>query len=130
LLVPVISFRLVPPESAKSISDVQLTGVPATLTNRTFGIRVLIASDLFNKDPVQVRIVLISDGEQVGHTGMVVGAELDHTTGCVKITRGTEASIGLMLTRDNCSTVRIVVQDPVTDAVLYQTVELPVKLVM
>jgi hypothetical protein len=34
----------------------------------------------------------------------------------------------LMLTRDDCRTVRVVVQDPATDAVLEQSEELPVRL--
>jgi hypothetical protein len=34
----------------------------------------------------------------------------------------------MMLTRDDCTSVRVVVLDPVTDAVLDQSDELPVKL--
>ena len=33
-----------------------------------------------------------------------------------------------MLTRDDCKTVRVVVQDPATDAVLDHSDELPVRL--
>jgi hypothetical protein len=49
-------------------------------------------------------------------------------TGILRIEQGKEASVGLMLTRDDCRTVRVVVQDPATDAVLEQSEELPVRL--
>ena len=59
---------------------------------------------------------------------MVVGADLDRDTGIVTMQPGTEASVGIMLTRDDCKSVRLVVQDPATDAVLGQSDEIPVRL--
>jgi hypothetical protein len=72
--------------------------------------------------------VLLSGAEQVGQAGMVVGADLHRDTGIVTIQPGAEASVGLMLIRDDCSSVRLVVQDPSTDAVLGQSEEIPVRL--
>jgi hypothetical protein len=59
---------------------------------------------------------------------MAVGAAFDRATGILRVKPGSEASVGLMLTRDDCETVRIVVLDPSTDAVLDQSADLPVKL--
>ena len=59
---------------------------------------------------------------------MVISADFDRATGIIQVQPGTEASVGLMLTRDDCQKVRIIVQDPATDAVLDQSDELPVKL--
>ena len=59
---------------------------------------------------------------------MALDAEFDRTTGVLHAAPGTEVTVGLMLTRDDCQTVRVVVQDPATDAVLDQSEELPVKL--
>ena len=97
-------------------------------TNRTFGVRVQLIADLFQTEPVALRVVLVSGGEEVGQTGMTLNAEFDRATGILRVEPGTEANVGLMLTRDDCKTVRVVVQDPVTDAVLDQSEELPVKL--
>ena len=43
------------------------------------------------------------------------------TAGIVTLQPGTEASVGVMLTREDCKSVRLVVQDPATDAVLGQS---------
>ena len=41
---------------------------------------------------------------------------------------GTEASVGMMLVREDIASVRVVVQDSATDAVLTQSDEIPLKL--
>lgn len=128
LLVPVVSFRAAERETGKSAMKVKLDGVPDSITNRTFGVRVLIQSNLFANEAVPLRITLLSGGEQVGQAGMVVNAELDRATGHVKASPGVEASVGMMLTRDDCQSVRIVVQEPTTDAVLAESKDLPVNL--
>jgi hypothetical protein len=109
-------------------SLVQLGGTPERITNRTFGIRVLAPADLFAAEVVEVRVVITVGGEQAGQTGMAVSAELDRTAGVLRLKPGTEASVGLMLTREDCATVRIVVMDPNTDAVIDQSDEIPVSL--
>ena len=129
LVIPVVSLRI-PSRGNRAPTDktAQLLGVPAEITNRTFGIRLLVAGDLFLSDPVAVRVVIISGNEQVGQSGMAVGGDLDRTSGVLQINRNSEASVGMMLTRDDCDCVRVVVLDPATDAVMDQSDELPVKL--
>ena len=107
---------------------VRLAGLPEAVTNRTFGIRLLLDAGLFQTESIGVRIVLVSGGEEVGQAGMAVNAELDRVTGILRVEPGNEASVGVMLTRDDCKTVRVVAQDPATDAVLDQSDELPVRL--
>lgn len=128
MLVPVISLRF--PASVEEMSslEIALEDCPHTLTNRTFGVKVAVASDLFQQEPVILRLILLSGGEQVGQTGMAIDADFDRTTGCVAVKPGTTASIGLMLIRDDCETVQIVVQDPKTDAVLAQSADISVNL--
>ncbi len=128
IVVPVITLRAPSSEApAETAIVARLAGVPEAITNRTFGVRVHVA-DLFRTEPVALRVVLVSRGEEVGQTGMAMGGELDRETGILRIEPGNEASVGLMLTRDDCKTVRVVVQDPATDAVLDESKELPVKL--
>lgn len=129
LVIPVVTLRL---PSAKAGTEggvlVELSDVPDAITNRTFGVRVRLVADLFQTEPVPLRVVLVSGGEEVGQAGMALNAELDRVTGIVRVEHGKDASVGLMLTRDDCESVRVVVQDPATDTVLTQSDELPVKL--
>ena len=115
-------------QSLQNDKIAQLFGVPDKLTNRTFGVRVLVVAELFTTDPIALRVVLVSGSEQVGQTGMAIGADFDRTSGVLHMKPGAEVSVGLMLTRDDRKSVRVVVQDPATDAVLDQSDEIPVNL--
>ena len=132
LVIPVLSLRIPSQSSAAGAAgaDLQLYGLPEAVTNRTFGVRLLLAGDLFEAAEVPMRVVLLADGEQVGQAGMAIGARLDRDTGLLYVTRNTEASVGLMLLRDDCTSVRVVVVDPLTDAELAQSSALPVSLAM
>lgn len=129
MVIPVISLRM-PSRGVSQPSGkvAQLVGAPDKLTNRTVGVRVLAVADLFKNEPVAMRVILVSGSEQVGQTGMAQDAEFDRTSGVVRVAPGTTATVGLMLTREGCTTVRIVIQDPATDAVLAQSDEIPVQL--
>lgn len=133
VVIPVLSLRI-PRRDTKVATEkvAQLRGVPHRLTNRTFGVRVLLAEQFSlgaDVDPTAtIRVVLMAKGEQVGQAGMAIGADLERTTGVLHVEPGGEANVGMMLTRDDCTAVRIVVLDPATDAVLDQSDEIPVKL--
>jgi PglZ domain-containing protein len=127
LLIPVISFRATSNDGHAAGVKVTLEGLPAAITNRIFSVRVTVAADLFSTDLAPLRIVLMAEGEQAGQAEMAVNAEFDRQTGCVKLKPGVEASVGIMLTLEKCPTVKVVVLDPATDAVLGQSPELPVK---
>ena len=129
IVVPVVTLRLptaAPAERAAVV--VQLTDVPESVTNRTIGVRLILSAELFRTEPISLRVVLVSGGEEVGRAGMALDAEFDRTTGVLKTSPGSAVTVGLMLTRDDCDKVRVVVQDPTTDVVLDQSNELPVKL--
>ena len=130
LVIPVLSLRIPSQSGAAGAAgaDLQLAGLPEAITNRTFGVRLLLAGDLFAAAEVALRVVLLADGEQVGQAGMAIGARLERDTGLLHVAPNTEASVGLMLLRDDCSSVRVVVVDPLTDAVLSQSAALPVSL--
>jgi hypothetical protein len=126
MVIPVLSFRIRGSEPSPPIDVIHLDGVPDAITNRAFSVNLTLA--VLTTEPASFRLVLLSGGEQVGEAGMAVGAELDRDTGIVTMQPGTEASVGVMLTREDSETVRIVVQDPATDAVLGQSDEIPVRL--
>ena len=133
-IIPVVTLRL-----SKDAPDVrlgptvELTDVPKTVTNRTIGIRVTVSGDLFQTDLLALRAMLVSSagttsGEVVGEAGMALGTQFDRRTGVLKAASGDEFTVALMLTRDDCEVIRVVVLDPDTDAVLVQSDDLPVKL--
>ena len=129
LVIPVVSLRIPLRDSKMPTGKVaQLRGVPDKITNRTFGVRVLVVGDLFTNEPVALRVVLVSGNEQVGQAGIAIGGDLDRSSGILHVSPNSDANVGMMLTRDDCTSVRVVVLDPATDAVLDQSDELPVKL--
>jgi len=129
LLVPVVSLRI-PSEKSQPAGEetVQLLGLPDAVTNRTLQVQVAVGSSLFGEESIALRVIFLSGGEQVGQAGMAVGADLDRASGVIQAKSGTQAEVVLLLTRDDCSTVRVVALDPATDTVLAQSGDLPVKL--
>jgi hypothetical protein len=128
LIVPVLSITMEQSSGGPgSGAKVQLHDVPEKITNRTIGVRVELASDLFS-GPQWVRVVLLDQAEQVGEAGMVQGATIDPRTKRIQLTPGQPATVGLMLSRDDCKTVKLVVLDAETEAVLAQSKNLTVSL--
>ena len=136
MVVPVLSLRIPSAKiAAEAGAPAALEGYPAVVTNRTFGLRLTVHKrDLFTEGPVPVRLVLVAGGQEVGRPGMAVDKELDRATGTVSADFGEEINVAMILTSDRLSSgdgvtnLRIVAQDPATDAVLGQSEELPVKL--
>ena len=129
LVIPVLSLRI-PPKESKAATDtvVQLHGLPDRITNRTFGVRIVTIADIFVSGKIALRVILVSGNEQVGQAGIAIDGDLDRSSGVLSMSPNSEASVGMMLTRDDCSTVRVVVLDPATDAILDQSDELSVNL--
>ena len=89
---------------------------------------MLAEAGLFSSEAVTVRVSLVSGAEQLGTPGMAMDAELDSTTGIVRLTPGTPARVGFLLPRQDVPFVQIVLQDPTTDALIAQSDEIPVNL--
>lgn len=88
-----------------------------------------LTGNLFT-EATTVRPVLLAGSEQVGYAGMADKGDFDRATGCVTLQPGVEVHVGMMLTRDEIPRVRVVMQNPLTDAVLGQTDEIRVELGM
>lgn len=128
MVVPVLSITMPATVSAAGPeAKVRLHDVPEKITNRTVGVRVELAPDLF-AEPHWVRVVLLHQSEQVGEAGMVQGATLDPRTKRVQLTPGQIAVVGLMLSREDCKSVKLVVLDAETEAILAQSKTLNVSL--
>ncbi len=129
MLVPVLVARMVRRETTQaSLAEITLSKVPDKITNRTLGVTVCAAGNLFSDEPIVVRPVLLYGGVQVGEAGMALDADFDQRTRCVGLKPGTAASVAMILQNEDCEKLRIVVLDPKTDRVLAQSDEVPVKL--
>ena len=131
MVVPVISFRMATRTAPEAeAAGVRLTGYPEQLTNRTFGLQVELLPGLFTQDEVPVRLILLAEGQEVGRAGMAIDAKFDGVRGVVHLSPGKQISVGMMLTRDEFSKIRIIAQSPDTDAVMAQSNDITVKLGM
>jgi PglZ domain len=127
IVIPIITFRssAVPADAGDS-AELAVTSVPAAITNRMFSVKLSYASLLATDMPVMP--ILVHDDRQVGSVGMVLDGER-LASGAVAIRPGTEATLGFQLDDDSVESLRIVVLDPATDAVLYRSAaDIPVDL--
>jgi len=132
LVIPVLTIRMKAPRPGRSAAGpVTVTGLPDAVTNRIFSVTIHLDGknlSLFSAELV-VRPLLISSGKQVGGVGMAIDAELDRATGCVKVQPGKPVTVAFLLSDETVPSLRIVVQDPTTDAELYRSPnDIPVRL--
>ena len=127
-VIPVITFRM-PTGEAKTASTESaiLLDAPDKVTNRLFPVRFLVQS-LLAEESVPVRLLLIHEGLEAGAARMATGAQFNDATGVIRVAANTEVSAVVMLADDKCPSVKILLQDVRTDAVLAQSEEIPVKL--
>ncbi len=130
LVIPVLTVRMKSrPSGRPTAGPVSVTNLPGEVTNRIFSITVELKAapmSLF-ESTMLVRPLLVSQGRQVGVTGVAVGAKLED--GCVRLPASKLVTIGFLLADDSAKTLRIVVQDPDTDAELYRSpADIPVRL--
>jgi hypothetical protein len=127
LLVPVVMVRSEAGDSkGRAASMITASGLPDAVTNRIF--TVDFQADLASGG-LTVRPMLTSAGKQVGSAGMAIGAELDRTTGSVRLDPGKIVTIGFLLTDENVPSLRVVVLHAATDAELYRSPgDIPVRL--
>lgn len=133
LLVPVMTFRMEPRRATARAEKglVSASGLPTTVTNRIFSVVLEVGGSnlsLLAETGLPVRPLLMFGDRTVGEAGMAFGAELDRATGCVRLPQQGSVTVGLLLKDDTVDKLRVVVQDPKTDAVLFQSADLPVRL--
>jgi len=127
LIIPLLTVRLTSGEPKRStVGPIVVSGLPDAITNRIF--TVGLQGDLLSGEQL-VRPLLMSAGKQVGAVGMAIEAELDRATGCVKLQPGKLITVAFLLNDESAATLRVVVQDPITDADLYRSPnDIPVRL--
>jgi hypothetical protein len=132
LIIPVVSIRTPAVAKAKDqASAVTITAVPDAITNRIFSVVLQTggANLALFSNFITVRPSLVSAGREIGKVGLVIGAEFSPETGCLTLAPNTSVTIAFQLSDDTVTSLRIVVQDPATDAELYRSAaDIPVRL--
>ncbi len=128
MVIPVITFRMKAAGNPSSAAHIRIAEHPESVTNRTFGVRLDLEADLVNREPLQLRVLLVSGGEEVGRAGMVIGAEFQRETGVLTMLPGASTSVAMVLTRDDIPSLRVVVQDVGTGGILTESKAIPVSL--
>jgi hypothetical protein len=132
LVIPVLTVRLKSRAPASpAAGPLVVSGLPQAVTNRIFSVTLELGGpslSLFSSSML-VRPLLMSSGRQVGAVGMAIEGELDRATGCVMLQTGKPATVAFLLSDESIPALRVVVQDPATDAELYRSpADIPVRL--
>ena len=132
LVIPVVTVRMKARERERStLGPVTAAGLLDAVTNRIFSVTIQLDGknlSLFSNELV-VRPLLISAGRQIGGVGMAIDGDFDRATGCVKLQAGKPVTVAFLLSDETAPSLRIVIQDPTTDAELYRSPnDIPVRL--
>jgi hypothetical protein len=134
LVVPVLTVRTKARESVRPFAGpVTASTLPDAVTNRIFSVTFTLGEKqlVLGATGLQVRPLLMAAGKQVGAVGMAVDAQFDRTTGCVTLDPNKPVAVAFLLTDESAVSLRVVVQDPATDAELYRSPnDIPVRLGM
>jgi hypothetical protein len=132
MVIPVLTIRTKARESAgPSAGPIKAEALPAAVTNRIFSVTFTLGEKqmMFGATGIQVRPLLMAGGKQVGAVGMAVDTQFDRATGCVKLEPNKPVTVAFLLSDESAASLRVVVQDPATDAELYRSPnEIPVRL--
>lgn len=132
MVIPVLTVRTKVRESVRpSAGPIEATGLPDAVTNRIFSVTFTYGAKqmLLGATGIQVRPLLMAAGKQVGAVGMAVDAQFDRATGTVKLEPNKPVTIAFLLSDESTASLRVVVQDPTSDAELYRSpTDIPVRL--
>lgn len=132
LVIPVLTVRTKARESARpQVGPITASGLPEAVTNRIFSVTLIFGEKqmMLGATGILARPLLMAAGKQVGAVGMAVDAQFDRTTGCVKLEPNKPVTVAFLLSDESAESLRIVVQDPATDAELYRSpTDIPVRL--
>lgn len=132
LVIPVLSVRTQVREPVRpSTEPIEASGLPDAVTNRFFSVTFTYGAKqmLLGAAEMQVRPLLMAAGKQVGSMGMAVDAKFDRATGTVDFEPNKPVTIVFLLSDESAVSLRVVVQDPATDAELYRSpTDIPVRL--
>lgn len=130
LIIPVVTVRTKPPAGTArgQASPVAIAKHPEVITAQALSAQLQLggANLALFTSALTVRPMLMAGDRQVGQVGMAIDATV--TAGCVTLEPGKTLTVMFLLADPTVASVRIVVQDPATDAELCQSAEIPIRL--
>jgi hypothetical protein len=134
LVIPVLTVRTKTRDLARPVvGPIEATGLPDAVTNRIFSVTLAYGAKqmLLGATGIQVRPLLMAAGKQVGTVGLAVDGQFDRATGILELEPNRQVTIAFLLTDESAVSLRVVVQDPATDAELFRSpTDIPVRLGM
>lgn len=124
IVIPVLAVRTKVTQSVRqSAGPIEASGLPNAVTNRIFSVTFTYGAKqmLLDTAAIQVRPLLMAAGRQVGSVGMAVDADFDRATGTLKLEPNKPVTVAFLLSDESAASLRVVVQDPTTDADLYRS---------
>jgi hypothetical protein len=132
VVIPVLTVRTQTRELARpAAGPIEATGLPEAVTNRIFSVTFSYGAKqmLLGATGIQVRPLLMAAGKQVGAVGMVVDAQFDRATSTLELEPNKPVTVAFLLSDESVASLRVVVQDPATDAELFRSpTDIPVRL--
>lgn len=132
LVIPVVTVRTKASRERRATgSAITASALPSTVSTRSVSVQLVLGGTqlVLGASGMLVRPLLVAGGRQVGAAGLAIGAELDRTTGCLTLEPNKPVTVAFVLSDDTVPSLRIVVQDPSTDAELYRSpTDIPVRL--
>lgn len=129
LVIPVLSFRLAAGKAEGSVggATVEFVTLPEKITNGIFIVGIRVAG-LLATEPLELRVILTSEKDQVGQVGMATGCRWDRQSNLLRLEPGATAQLGMKLAYDHVESLKVVVLDPVSGAQLATSGAIPVSL--
>ena len=129
LVIPVLSFRLPAGKAEASVGGVtvEFVTLPEKITNGIFIVGIRVAG-LLATEPLEVRVILTSEKDQVGQVGMASGCHWDRQSNLLRLEPGATAQLGMKLADDHVESLKVVVLDPTSGAQLATSGAIPVSL--
>lgn len=132
IVVPVLSVRTKARETVRpSTGPITAASLPEAITNRIFTVTFTLGEKqlVLGATGLQLRPLLMTSGKQVGSVGMAVDTQFDRATGYVTFEPNKPVTVAFLLSDESVSSLRVVVQDPTSDAELYRSpADIPVRL--
>jgi hypothetical protein len=132
MVIPVLTVRTKTRDAARaSGGPIEAKGLPQAVTNRIFSITLIYGTRQMQLGAtgIQVRPLLMAAGKQVGVVGMAVDAQFDRGAGTVTLEPNKPVTVAFLLSDEKAPPLRVVVQDPTTDAELYRSpTDIPIRL--
>lgn len=130
LVIPVLTVRTKVRDAGRGAAvPLTTSGVPEAVTNRVFSVTLVLGAKqmMLGGSALEVRPLLVAAGKQVGSVGMAVGATVEG--GCVTLEPNKPLTVVFLVSDDTVPSLRVVVQDPSSDAELYRSPgDIPVRL--